>query len=451
MLTIILGYILIGLIPILCYYRYYRALLIIGLLSEYTECFAIILGSFKFTADVYIGFSFFIIHIKFFIKEKTSIGKFLWAEYFWVIAIGFIFLLSPWKDSAASLRTWTQSQTGRTFIGVIRMIEPIVVFYFFYYLFFLQKISLQFFLKTSCYLAIGSVIIGTADTFFLEGFVKSQFHFLERDVLADRFTGLFVEPRYLARILGITIITLLCLKDTILNHKLQPLFVITIICCLAGMGMSMSSSAIATTCIAFVVYLVIFRVKLKQIALYTVFISLGFFIILQNERFIAHTTSRLAIVAVEEEEREIANVPSFISSFEANDACALAFFYTNPRHILWGVGPNTICIPANEFMAPYTEKMLDFNLNNPPYTFLIYYFSRSGLFGVICYFLVFGTLIFSLWKINKVYSKYLIVCFTFFFISCNNFNFIFAILGIMSAAYEQTQKGLTSPNLKQWV
>lgn len=451
MLTIILGYILMGLIPILCYYRQYKALLIIGLLSEYTECFAIIFGNVKLTADAYIGFVFFVTHIRFFIKEKTTVGKFLWAEYFWVIAIGFIFLLFPWKDSAASLRTWTQSQTGRTFIGVIRMIEPIFVFYFFYYLFFLQKITLQFFLKTICWLAISSVIIGSADTFFLEGRIKSQFHFLERDVLSDRFTGLFVEPRYLARILGITTITLLCLKDTILNRKAQTLFIIAILCCLAGIGMSMSSSAIAITCVAFVVYLIIFSVKLKKIALYAVFLVLGLFIILQNEQFIVHTTSRLAIVTVEEEEREIANVPSFISSFEANDACALAFFYTNPKHLIWGVGPNTICIPANDFMAPYTEKMLDFSLNNPPYTFLIYYFSRSGLSGVICYFLVFGTLIYSLWKTNRTYSKYVMVCFTFFFISSNNFNFIFAILGIMSAAYEQTQKGIINHNLKQWV
>jgi hypothetical protein len=446
MLTIILGYILMGLIPILCYYKKYKALLIIGLLAEYTECFALIFGSFKLTADTFIGFIFFITHIRFFIKEKTIIGKFLWAEYVWVIAIGFLFLLFPWKDSAASLRTWTQSQTGRTFVGVIRMIEPIFVFYFFYYLFYLHKISLPFFLKTICFLTIGSVIIGTADTFFLEGLIKSQFHFLEREVLSDRFTGLFVEPRYLARILGITMITLLCLKDTIINRKVQILFILAIFCCLAGIGMSMSSSAIATTSIAFVVYLIIFRIKLQKIAIYAIFLVLGLFIILQNEQFVTHTTSRLAIVTVEEEEREIANVPLFISSFEANDACALAFFYTNPKHLLWGIGPNTICIPANEFMAPYTEKMLDFSLNNPPYTFLIYYFSRSGLFGVICYFLVFGTLIYSLWQTNKTYSKYLMVCFTFFFISCNNFNFIFAILGIMSAAYQQTQKDYRATN-----
>lgn len=440
-----------GLIPILCYYRQYKALLIIGLLSEYTECFAIILGSFKLTADAYIGFLVFVTHIKFFIKEKTVIGKFLWAEYFWVITIGFLFLLSPWKDSAASLRTWTQSQTGRTFVGVIRMIEPIFVFYFFYYFFFLHKITLQFLLKTICFLAIGSVIIGVADTFFLEGFIKSQFHFLERDVLSDRFTGLFVEPRYLARILGITMLTLLCLKDTIINRKVQILFIIAILCCLGGICMSMSSSAIANTSIAFLIYLIIFRIKLQKIALYVIFLVLGLFIILQNERFVTHTTSRLAIVTVEEEEREIANVPLFISSFEANDACALAFFYTNPKHLLWGVGPNTICIPANEFMAPYTEKMLDFSLNNPPYTFLVYYFSRSGLFGVLCYCLTFITLIYTFWRTNKIYSKYLMVCFSFFFISCNNFNFIFAVLGIMSAAYEQTQKGLTSHQLKQWV
>jgi hypothetical protein len=451
MLTIILGYILMGLIPILCYFRQYKALLIIGLLSEYTECFALIFGSFKVTADAYIGFIFFITHINFFIKEKTIIGKFLWAEYFWVIGIGFLFLLSPWKDSAASLRTWTQSQTGRTFVGVIRMIEPILVFYFFYYLFFLHNITLQFFLKTISYLAICSVIVGIADTFFLEGLIKSQFHFLEREVLSDRFTGLFVEPRYLARILGITMMTLLCLKDTIVSRNAHILFIIAIFCCLAGIGMSMSSSAIATTSISFVVYIIIFRVKIKNIALYAVFLVLGLFIILQNEQFVTHTTSRLAIVTVEEEEREIANVPAFISSFEANDACALAFFYTNPKHLLWGVGPNTICIPANEFMAPYTEKMLDFNLNNPPYTFLIYYFSRSGILGVVCYFFVFGMLIYSLWKTNKIYSKCLMICFTFFFISCNNFNFIFAVLGIMSAVYQQTQKGLASQQLKQWV
>ena len=451
MLTIILGYLLIGLIPVLCYFRQYKALLIITLLSQYTEGFAIILGTFKFTADVYVGLIFFITHITFFIKEKTIIGKFLWAEYFWVISVGFIFLLFPWKDSALTLRTWTQSQTGRTLIGVIRMIEPILVFYFFYYLFFLQKITLQFFLKTICYLAIGSVVVGIADTFFLEGLLKSQFHFLERDVLSDRFTGLFVEPRYLARILGITMMTLLCLKGTILNQKTQLLFIINIFCCLAGIGMSMSSSAIATTSIAFIVYLIVFRIKVKKIFLYTIFLTIGLFIILQNERFIVHTTSRLAIVAVEEEEREIPNVPSFISSFEANDACALAFFYTNPKHLLWGVGPNTICIPANDFMAPYTEKMLDFNLNNPPYTFLIYYFSRSGLFGVICYLLIFGILIRSLSKFNATYSKFLMICTVFFFFSSNNFNFIFAILGIMSAAYEQTQKGENNQDLKQWI
>ena len=451
MLTIILGYILLGLVPILCYHRQYKALLVIGLSSEYTECFAIIFGAFKLTADVYIGLIFFITHLKFFVKERTIVGKFLWAEYFWVIAIGFIFLLSPWKDSAVSLRTWTQSQTGRTFIGIIRMIEPILVFYFFYYLFFLQKITLQFFLKTICWLSIGSVIVGIVDTFLLEGLLKSQFHFLEREVLSDRFTGLFVEPRYLARILGITMMTLLCLRGTILNQKAQLLFIITIFCCLAGIGMSMSSSAIAATSMAFLVYLIVFSVKLKKIVLYVVLLVLSVFLVLQNERFIVHTTSRLAIVAVEEEEREIPNIPSFISSFEANDACALAFLYTNPKHLLWGVGPNTICIPANDFMAPYTEKMLDFNLNNPPYTFLIYYFSRSGFFGVICYLLIFGILIRSLSKFNTAYSKFLMICAVFFFFSSNNFNFIFAILGIMSAAYEQTQKGVDNQDLKQWI
>jgi hypothetical protein len=442
MLTIILGYILMVLIPILCYYRQYKLLLVISLLAQYTECFALVFGSFKITADAYTGFFFVVANIKFFIKEKTLTSKLLWAEYFWVIMVGFIFLLFPWKDSAHSLRTWTQSQTGRTFVGIIRMVEPVFVFYFFYYLFRLQKVSIHFFLEIVCWLSIISVFISAIDTFFLEGSIKSQFHFLERDVLADRFTGLFVEPRYLARILGITLLTILCLKEKIEYPRLKLLSAITAVCCLLGIGLSMSSSAIAATCLAFIAYIIIFRVKLQTIGLYSMILVSGIFLILQNERFVAHTTSRLAIVTVEEQEREIDNVPSFISGFEANDACALAFFYKNPKHLIWGVGPNTICIPANDFMSPYTEKMLDFSLNNPPYTFLIYYFSRSGLWGVACYCMIFGTLIYALWQKDKVYGKYLMVCFTFFFVSCNNFNFIFDILGIATAISEQNMKPL---------
>jgi hypothetical protein len=450
MLTIILGYILLGLIPVLCFFRKYKALVILSLLSQYTEAFAIVLGGFKFTDDVYIGLIFVIANFGFFVKEKTKIGIFLWIEYFWVIGIGFLFLLSPWKDSAAQYRTWTQSQMGRTLIGIVRMVEPILVFYFYYYVFLFQKITLRFFLFVICWLAIGSVFISILDTYILEGFIKSQFHFLERDVLIDRFTALFVEPRYLARILGITIIILLCLKDTIADNKAQKLYNLTILSCLLGISLTMSSSGIGATFIAFLVYLLLFSVSLKRIIFYIGLLTLGFVLVLQNERFVTHTLGRLAILAVEEEDREIPNVPTFISSLEANDACALAFFYHHPKHLIWGVGPNTICIPANDYMAPYTEKALDFSLNNPPYLFLLYYLSRSGMVGVICYGFAFGVLAFSLWRINRVYSKFIIVCFTFFFISCNNFNIIFAILGLTTAAYQQVQKGLNKHISTQW-
>ena len=127
------------------------------------------------------------------------------------------------------------------------------------------------------------------------------------------------------------------------------------------------------------------------------------------------------------------------------------YFYKNPKHLIWGVGPNTICIPANDYMSPYAQKIYDYLLNNPPYTFLLCYFSRSGIVGVICYCLIFSLLAFYLWKYNPTYSKFIIVCFAFFFISCNNFNIIFAILGIMSAAYEQAQRVSDKHLSEQWI
>src|SRR5690606_29295960 len=87
----------------------------------------------------------------------------------------------------------------------------------------------------------------------------------------------------------------------------------------------------------------------------------------------------LAANLVESEQRP--GEPLLITYLEIFDRSAAYFFIKNPNYIWFGTGPNLISIPANNYVSTYYASFLD-RADGLPQT-IIYYFSRSGIFGLL--------------------------------------------------------------------
>jgi hypothetical protein len=452
MFGLYIGYLLLGLCPILFLYRKHEWLCLIMLLGVMSNWLFISVGAFKFGVDTLIGILYLIGYRKWYAENKSFVSKFLLVEYGWMLLVGYFFMIfSPWHDVGKVDRTWTQTLTGKTITNTYRTFEPLAVYFYFYFIIASRKLAIRKVLNYMCVIVIAQFFIGIHDTFINPGFIKSLFHYEEREILGDRFTGMFTEPKHYGKTMVFALFIILTagryLQKDNLEEKISPkLLLIATIVTSVGILFSFSFSAITMMFVCGLIYLILGKVKWTYILLSVIGASISLGVLLSTEFFQAQATQRVATILVEEGKTVISGVPEWISGLEVFDAAGAAFFYKNPIHLIWGVGPNTIAIPASAYMSDYVMQLYEGVLNSPPGLFVLYYLSRGGIIGSSIFVFMLYNLYRKLNQRSLYAGQILSILLVPFWFACNTSFMMFLLFGICAGIVNM--KSVSSEGVK---
>lgn len=385
MISLIISILIFLLVPFLALLNYNKLLIFIALFSATSEILIIPVGGFRFSIISLISLTFFTLG-KTRLKSIFLSLKYFWIEYLIFSIIGILYVIFlPWDDPYSSERAWTQAQSGRTLTGIIRFTELFLIMHFFYFIFFKAKITIYTIFNYLSIIICFQIIIGICDI-YLNGAIKEILWPLDLRIIKDRFTGLNVEPRTFGRIISIYLIGIIILTRTSIDSiKFRKILILIAI---IGLLLTMSASAIITLIIC-ITYLLIFYYKLKPLHLAVcLVIALSCLkIVSENEIYRHHFENRLKQTLVENALNVIPGVPLWISGLEVFDASATAFLYKNPNHLLFGTGPNTVSIPASQYLSEYNKAIYGHNIDSVPHMGIINIIARSGIVGLIIVFI----------------------------------------------------------------
>lgn len=408
-------------VPILVYFKKYDLLFILSLLGFYSNFFALDFGGFKFQVAAFSTLCIMVAERRVIILEDSIFGKFLWIEWLLMSIVGSYFVfISPWDDAYERYRLVTQQLPLRTLVGLIRFLELIFTYYFFVFIFKEGYVNLKMYIKTILSLVLINFLIGLVDYFLLHGSIKLLL--MPNHYSLTRFTGLMLEPRYVGQIFTLSIFSLLAVGLNYTEFKLKSL--LGILLCIVGIGLSFSSTAIVYFSLVMLFYFMLGKIKIKYfLASLFVYIACAG-VLLTNEKFIEHQTQRIKEVGLEQVISQIPGVPDVINRFEVFDRTALAFLYLNPEYIFFGVGPNTVNIPATKYMSEIDHTIYEGHINTEPFNFFVTVISRSGILGL--FILLLG--MFRIYKETKKQGRKelnnLFILFTLYLFCYNNFLFL---------------------------
>lgn len=243
----------------------------------------------------------------------------------------------------------------------------------------------------------------------VEGYqiVRNLFYF--REDLAGRFVGLNGEPKVFGRANALAFAIVWIFKERIKFH------VILLILTSIGTFISLSASSLIMYFIfIFVIFLIQSRKKVGQVGIVTIIILGGIFILPNVLEMIPNqygTTDKIKqVIGESEDDKRDAWVKdeTFISKrFDIFDRLALIYLIKNPKHLVYGVGPNLISIPASEYIPQNTIYAEENRIDSVPNNFINNTISSGGIvyLGFWLFFL------FRIWRYVKSckYSKLLFV------------------------------------------
>lgn len=426
----IISLILIFLIPILIFSGNYKGVFFTALSSKILD-YDLDLFGFNFSILAYSFIIYLIFNPSIVLKTSSKFGAFLWFDFFLVSLVGLFFLVFlPWQDPYILERTITQRLPFRTIIGIFRTLELIFGIYFIYFIIIHYKIEENFILKSSILLLSVNFFLGLLD--YLNILPFSLRTILVPDHYAlERFTGLTIEPRAIAQISSSYILFFLPFLK-IRSDKIKKLLIYGISISLIMIALSLSSSGAGYLLICLFCYIFIGKVKLRYIFFSLIILAITTVILLNNPAYVDHQAKKIARVTLEAQDTQLQGVPEFFNAFEGFDQSALAFFYYNPRNLFFGVGPNTINIPASAYMSDLMIKIMGTNINTTPVNGFIYTISRTGLIGFLIYFFSIGNyILFFKKKENYLYEILFLASIYFLLYREDSFFFTFA----MTAAF----------------
>jgi hypothetical protein len=410
-MLIVIHILLFILLPVLVICNKHKAVFFISILSLFLDYFLSI-GSVGFRVPAFVFLIYFFISPKYIIIQCRGFTRFLWIELLVISITGILFgFFFPWNDPYEYSRTITQKLPLRTIIGIVRTIEVFFCIYYCFYIIKKRHITIITLINTVFYITIISLVMGLFDLYFTNGAIRLL---LRPEHLATmRFTGLASEPRHIAQTSTIFFLfSLPLLNDVEGSYRIKIKTIC--LCCVSMVALSFSSTGLVYMTICLIIYAFIARVKFKYII---GSIIVGFMILtvlLSSEYFVEHQTARLAQVTLENGDSKIEDIPDWINSFEVFDQAALAFYYFNPQHLFFGVGPNTIGIPSSDYMSRSSISVLGDSINTSPFNGVIYTLSRSGILGVMLYFFVFKSQYKRLRRMNKSYAHIFLLAVVYF-------------------------------------
>jgi hypothetical protein len=433
MLPDILSVSVLVLVPFFVFLKKHKLLFTLAILSFFTDALLINIVNYKFWCAGYICIWYILISRKNFIFDKTIFGRFLWLEFFIMAFLGSYFaIFAPWEDSAASARTITQQLPLRTVVGLIRFIETYSFFYCFYYFFKNKYITLDYLVKLAFVVAVGSLIVGAADQFVLQGAIRLAF--IPSHYALNRFTGLTGEPRAIGQIMTFCIFIFVAFGFEIANKRYTKISIIGIIAAFIGIGLSLSSTAVGFGTLTIAAYALLGKMRFKYIVPVLIIYSVSAVVLIGNEDFVNHQNARTAVVTLEGNNTQVAGMPDFFNRFEIFDKVALAFLYFNPQYTIFGVGPNTVNIPSSKYLTGVEDSDYEGKVDSVPVNFFINVIARSGIAGLSILIYAYFLLQSKLKRLpNKMLSNFFFLM-SFYTMLYNNI-FFFAAAGMVVGIY----------------
>jgi hypothetical protein len=321
-----------------------------------------------------------------------------------------------------------------TLTGAIRIFETLLIVHLFFSFFHRNKIQLSLFVQVLIYSLVVQFVIALIDIRY-DGIIKSILVLPDR-LLADRFTGLNVEPRVFGRIAGFCLLVFFTLNTSIKLKKTYKILFIIIGFSIILLTVSTSALIITMICLLFYgIFLkkLSFKISVAIIIFYMTFL----YTVWQNETYRGHTLDRVASTLVEEEEMRQNNIPDWMSGLEVFDAAGAAFFYFNPEYLFLGVGPNTISIPSSPFLSKRSKAIYGETIDSIPHMGFLQFLSRSGIIGILLISMFLFKIGSNLKKINiEFYHLFILIIIFNSFVMTNMFYMIVGIaMGLTQRKY----------------
>lgn len=361
------------------------AIIIISLMNDMFE----LSFGFTITIDYFIAILYIpklLIEYKFISKESKQLLKPLYVELFYLILLAIIFgFIIPWESKYDYLRTWSQKSQGRAIVQVFKLFSDFALMLIILLWLDKKRITIEFILKLISVTIILTTILAIIDT-ALNGGLK-QIFFSEGRILGDRFTGFNCEPRSFGRVCSLVLLLLVTFK-TIYKTKLNN---ISIFSSFIGLILSFSASAYLMTLIWGALFFIITK-RYKNLIFGILLVLISLFFLTQNEFFRQNTLKKIEYVISNgddnfQNERVNINEPEIFSSFEIFDRAALNFLYNEPLFFISGTGPNLISIPSSPYLTESAYSIYGDRIDSVPHTFLVNLISRSGIIGLILWFI----------------------------------------------------------------
>lgn len=333
--------------------------------------------------------------IKFYIYNPLIKRKFkpLIIEFIIMMLMGILFgFIFKFDDPFKQYRTVTQLSEWRTLISGGRFILELFSILLVTYWLQSKIFSINYIFKVIGISTIITVLL--AFIIYYTGGITYRTLFPYWDYVADRlqymydFRGLVGEPKTFGRTCAFLLISMLLSEENV--SKSIRLFAILL--SLVGIIFSLSASGFIVAAVGLALFFITKR-KMSNL-FFLILVSLSLFLTFKySNQFNYRTLSKIQYVLAsnnldrKDEGKVRPNEPDLFTRFEIFDRAALNFLYFNPQYLLFGVGPNTVSIPASQYLTyrMQNSEVHGYGINTAPATLFVNILSRSGLCGLFLY------------------------------------------------------------------
>lgn len=296
------------------------------------------------------------------------------------VAIGAYFVaLAPFDDAYAAYRQSTQLLQFKYLVQVLRVLELVLACYALYRT--VSRLRDPVGSILNALLALGILVAAATVTDAMTD--NALKHLLFERTVDDRVTGLSVEPRQLAREMGVVILFVV----TVCRDRLREAKAVTLLGLAAALLIgTYSVSGVATSLVVLFGYL--FYAYPRRIETYAV--AVGFVSICFTGLWLSpDVRTQIRLRTVDKLRISLLNyvpeAPKWVAGLEVFDAAAVAYLYNHPQHLALGTGPNLINIPAAEYVSRYQRQFYPYGIVSTPHMGIIQLLANAGIFGLVAF------------------------------------------------------------------
>jgi hypothetical protein len=291
---------------------------------------------------------------------------------------------------AGNERYLVQGYLGRSLISSFRFFLEILSIYGSFLLF--SKLGHNGSLKILYWVGLTSISYGSLN-YISNGYLNSILFPGSRLDLSNRMIAMNGEPRVFGQ--SMIILFLVFFLEFIESRKLKSILVSVLF--LIFLVFSFSTTSMVTlgfVCLAVISQNINFR-RIKKIFRLVLpillFSSMAFLLytgIFSNSEIYSSLLKKTSVIfGLSDYRAEIAgdsnDVLPIFSRLEVFDRAAMNFMADNPIFMLIGTGPNTVSIPASDYIDSYSKLIYGNRIDSVPYSGLINSFTWAGLVGLL--------------------------------------------------------------------